>query len=126
RACGIGIPAPFLLEYLLCLDVLPLGKTYSLVGEPESLKTALAYGLLRLFCEYGGFGAYIENEGRYNHSFMQTILREHSELVIPHECHTQEEWQGALLYYLKKVQEEMLGTASAPGPGRVQPVAFVV
>lgn len=126
QACGIGIPAPFVIEYLAWLDVLPLGRVITLVGDPESLKTALMFEFLRWFCVHGGFGAYIENEFRYNQPFMESILREHAELLIPHQCHSQEEWQAALFFYLKKVKEKMLGTSESPGPGRVQPVAFGV
>lgn len=125
-ACGIGIPIPFALEYVIAQDAFPLGKVTSIVGEADNCKTGFCFEMARLFTAFDGLSVYLPTEFRYNPLFAASVLQQYLDAFIPHECHKTEDWQDALTWWLLEVSKSLLGTESDPGPGLVKPVAYFV
>lgn len=124
----VGIPCPFVFEYITLQSVFPLGLIYHLVGPPGSCKSALLYEMMRWVREAGGGSVLQEVESKFSPELMQSVVNfaDDEVNVIVNKCHSLEDWQRKLLYWIKFEKAAMDGTKEEPGPGRNFPVLFGV
>lgn len=125
----LGIPLPsFSLEYLFQSNVLPFGRVTQLVGKEGTYKSGMACEMARWFIVFGGGTAMLaEHESKYSPDWPPSIIGwEHKDLFHVWPCRSINDWQQRILWYIRKNEKTMAGTAKEPGPGMVYPFFMIV
>lgn len=128
EAMVVGIPLPSLaLEFLFVQSCMPLGFVYQLVGRWGSLKSALLYEFIRIFCEANGGGVLNENESKLSPYLCKSIVTPGYYRRLAHNrCESLEDWEERTLFWVDKIKKLLDGTKTEPGPGRRFPFIFGV
>jgi hypothetical protein len=135
----IGIKMPFVMQYILQNNVMPLGRIFELVGEEKSNKSTLAFEIGRWFNRELGNVYIFENETKFSEDMAMGVMGHTDEMGRPQYVHlpsgTQEDWQSKITTTLKAVKHGMLNGASVTvgnktkkykPTGRTIPVLFIL
>lgn len=123
RGLMIGISVPSLaFEYLIRMNILPLGKLMMLVGIEKVGKSAFLFELVRWFRKYHGFGMLLEDESKFSADWASSIIGwDEPDALIHVPCDSIEDWQKALTNATAWVKKEMIGDKKNPRPGKTWP-----
>ena len=95
---GVKIPH-LMMEYLFCLNVIPMPTIIELAGMQGSCKSTFLQYLMRIFAEQGMNAHMIETEGKMSWTLFESILREHvSRTGLTPGPMSQEEWMAEFLF----------------------------
>jgi hypothetical protein len=73
---GIPLPPMYLaLQYLIGVDVIPLGRTITLVGPPGSGKSVFGWWISTLFAQNDGFVAFVDAEDKTSWDQVDGVYR---------------------------------------------------
>lgn len=109
------VPGNLALEYLLGMNVFPLGLFVVIIGPSASGKSTLGYELMRYFYLAGGTYRLVDAESKFSHELIQQILREAYQFWQYTQVSNVESWQTALIRQwdnLSSLAEGKLKTAS--------------
>ena len=70
----IGIPVPFVFEYLIGASFFPLGRVIQIVGKTGSNKSALAFEIAKWFKSVHGSGILYDVEDKYNAALAMSLI----------------------------------------------------
>lgn len=73
RMC-VGIPVPFVFEYLIGASFFPLGRVIAIVGKTGANKSALAFEIAKWFKTVDGSGILFDVEDKYNAALAKSIV----------------------------------------------------
>lgn len=127
----IGIPCPFVMEYLIGHSAWPLGLVAQYVGQRGAGKSALLFNTFEWFLEAGGLGNLEEAESKHSDSLIKELASIPNGLALigVNRCDAVEEWQQRLLNDLNSHKERMTWEnrpKKIKGPGPIIPVCFGV
>lgn len=118
----VGLPLPALcLRYLFQSTVYPLSRMAIITGQEGSCKSAMLYEMFRWHRLFGGRNILLECETKDSPDLRTSILGYDSKACGMKRCHSLEEWQKALTWFIEDSQKRMTGTKERPGPGRIIP-----
>lgn len=101
------------LQYLLCINGIPLGRVIEIVGESSSNKSSLIYFLARLFASANGFAAILETEGT-TYSNKKEALVDYEDNVYSVLVTSIEDWQGEIFEVIKRYKKDFENLSEAP------------
>ena len=135
----IGIKMPFVMQYILQNNALPLGRIFELVGEEKSNKSTLAFEIGKWFNGEYGHVYIFENETKFSEDMAMAVMGYTDEVGRPQFVHlpsgTQEDWQAKMTTTLKDIKHKMLSGASVKigskvkkykPIGRTVPILFIL
>ncbi len=136
---SIGIKIPFVMQYILQNNSLPLGRIFELVGEEKSNKSTLAFEIGRWFFGQVGQVYIFENETKFSEDMAMAVMGHPDEVGRPpfvhFDCGTQEDWQAKITTTLKDIKQKMLSGATVKignkvkkykPLGRTIPILFIL
>lgn len=91
------VPGNLAFEYLLGMNVFPLGLFVVIIGPSASGKSTLGYEIMRYFYLAGGTYRLVDAESKFSHELIQQILREAYQFWQYTQVSNVESWQTALL-----------------------------
>ena len=74
---GIPLTGNLILQYLLGVDVLALGRCLTLVGEPGAHKSEFGWYLAKLMARAGGLVQFIDTENKSNTDQIDAVFQDH-------------------------------------------------
>lgn len=97
RTVGIE-PYGLALQYLMGIDVLPMGGIIFIAGDPKTYKTSAVLEFCKMFMETkagetNGVGVVINTEGKWSDSKARSILGDLGSQLITMKATSTEEWQ---------------------------------
>jgi RecA/RadA recombinase len=101
---GVHIPNNIPLQYIFGVDVVPLERCLTIVGNWGSWKSAFGWYMVKLFIESGGLACFIDTEHKTNPDQVRSIIQNDAafeERVIPMEVSSLEEMLGMLTHMSK-------------------------
>jgi hypothetical protein len=111
------LKVPLALQFLLQMEGWPLGRFSTIVGPPESCKSALAYEFCRLHCDpVGGFDI-IETEKKDSAVLRKSITGYDKRYVRVFYADSIEVWQSALcnsLQVMRELEDQLKPPRSLP------------
>lgn len=125
---GLRYPGILGLEFVMCMDIWPLGLVIQLVAKTGVGKSGFLAEVGRWFHMAGGYFNLQECETKFNPEWYRSIMGEKvfDEEVMLGRCRSVEDWQRKNTFSLQQAKRFMTGTAAEPGPGRVFPWLFGV
>lgn len=109
------VPGNLALEYLIGMNVFPLGLFVVIIGPSASGKSTLGYEIMRYFYLAGGTYRLVDAESKFSPELVQQILREAYQFWQYTQVSNVESWQTALLRQwdnLSSMAQGKLKTAS--------------
>lgn len=116
------IECPFALKYILQMSGFPLGRFISVVGPPESCKSAMGYELGRIHRVCNGGYSLTETENKDSTTLRKSIAGYDDRRSSVVYVSSIEEWQAALKYQTDTVKAAMDDFS----PPRSVPWAFII
>jgi hypothetical protein len=131
RALLLGLPVPSLaFEYMLRMNILPLGKMMMLVGIEKVGKSGFFFEIVRWFRKHQGFGVLLEHESKFSADWASSIIGWDEPDALTHvPCDSIEGWQKAMTKSVDWVKKEMIGDPRRPKdvkPGKTWPFVMGV
>jgi len=118
---GLYLPA-LCLRYLFQSNILPFERIGQIVGQEGSCKSALLDEFFRITRMNRGRGYLQEAETKDSPIMRLSILNYDEKAVVIRPCEALEDWQEGLTYLINLNKQQMLGTKSKPGLGKIAPV----
>jgi len=125
-----GLPIPFAFEYLLDLNVLPMGVVLHIYGEKDNNKTTFFWEISRICQSFGGWPELFLTEGKYSPRLISAVIvyLEENPLLqrFVHEHDNMQEWQAALLTTIKnqRLSFQKGDPSSGVSPGAYSPMCY--
>lgn len=102
-----GVPLPSLaLQYMFCVENLPLGRFYGFKGMTQSMKSSICFWMLRNIMAHGGLGLLIETERKVSDTLMEGIIGKFISSLQQYNPKSLEEAQSMITFaldYYKKI-----------------------
>lgn len=125
-----GLPIPFAFEYLLDLNVLPMGVVLHVYGEKDNNKTTFFWEIARICQSFGGWPELFLTEGKYSPRLISAVIGylEENPLLqrVVHEHDNMQEWQASLLTTIKAQRSSFQKGDPSAGvaPGAYSPMCY--